>query len=94
MNRRTVSSNPTPNTDVLIAGDERDQKCGDAHQQQCDHQCGLSPETVAIMAEDRRADRPRQKTYRVNTKGFQRADKRIGARKIQSGKHQASHGAV
>jgi len=46
------------------------------------------------MAEDRRADWPRDKTYSVHTKGLQRADKRIGSRKVEVGKYQAGDGAV
>ena len=74
-----------PNTDVFIAGDERHQKCGAAHQQQRRDQCRLSPETVAVVAEDRRADWPRDKTYGVHAEGFQRADKRIGLAENRAG---------
>ncbi len=46
------------------------------------------------MAEDRRADRPRQKSHCINAKRFERTGERIGAREVQPCKHQARNGAV
>src|SRR5215469_5399672 len=46
------------------------------------------------MAEDRRSYRPGEKADGVNTKGLQRADERIGLRKIESRKYKAGYAAV
>ena len=70
------------------------EKRGNSHQQQRRDQRCLSPETVAVVAEDRRADWSRDETDGVDTKGLQRADERIGARKIKPRKHQSGDGAV
>ena len=79
---------------MFIAGDQRHQKRGSAHQQQCRDQRRLSSQTVAVVAEDRCADWSRQKTDGIHTEGLERTDKRIGVRKIEPRKHQAGDSAV
>jgi len=46
------------------------------------------------MAEDRRADRPRQEADEINEKSVERADQRIVVREIELGENQARDGAV
>ena len=78
-----------PDADAVIGRHQRDQKRGDAHQHQRGDQRRLAAEAIALVAEDRRADRPRGKAHGVDREGLQRADQRIGAREIQPGEDQA-----
>src|SRR6266851_5602815 len=83
-----------PDADRLVARDESDDEGGDAHQHEGRDQRRLAADAVAIVAEDRRTDRPRGESRAVDEEGIQRSDQRIGVREEQFGEDQAGGGAV
>ena len=83
-----------PDADLLVSRDERDQEGCDAHQHERGDERGFAPDAVAVVAEDRRADGPRDEAYGVDGKGLQGADHRIGLREIQLREHQPGDDAV
>jgi hypothetical protein len=84
----------TPDADAFIGGHEGDQEGRNPHQHQGRNQRCLAADTVAVMAEDRRADGPRHKTNGVNGEGFERSHQGVGMGKKQLGENQAGDGAV
>ena len=84
----------TPDSDLVVGRNERDREGRDAHQQQGRDQRRLAADAIAVVAEDRGADRPRDEPDRVDAERLQRADQRIGVREVQLGEDQAGDGAV
>ena len=74
-----------PDTDLGIARDKADREGRQARQQEGGDQRRLAADAVAVMAEKRRSDRARDKADRVNAKGLQGSDQRVGVREIQFG---------
>ena len=72
-----------PDADGGIAGHEGDQEGGDAHQQQGGDQRRLAADAVAVVAEDRGADRAADEADEVGAERRQRAGQRI----LRSGKN-------
>ena len=68
-----------PDADGVVAGHEGDQERGDAHQQQRGDQRRLAADAVAVMAEDRRADRAADEADEIGAERRQRAGQRIGS---------------
>ena len=64
----------SPHADALVGGDERDEKCGDAHQQQRRNQRRLAAEAIAVVPENRRADRPGHEPDGIHAERLERAD--------------------
>jgi 3',5'-cyclic AMP phosphodiesterase CpdA len=83
-----------PNADLLIGGNEVDRRCGKPGQQQGGDQRRLAADAVAIVAEDRGADWPRDEAHRVDGKGLQNANQGIGFWKEQLAEDEAGHRAV
>src|SRR5262249_11563946 len=70
-------------TDRGVTGHKADGEGRHAGQQQGDDQGRLAPDAVAVMAEDRRADRAAEEADGVYAESLQRADQRIGGREVQ-----------
>ncbi len=83
-----------PDADRLIARDEGDDEGGDAHQHEGRDQRRLAADAVAIVAEDRRTDRPRGKAGAIDEERVQRSDQRIGVREEQFREDQTGSRAV
>ena len=83
-----------PDADRIVARHESDGEGGEAGDQQGRDQRRLAPDTVAIVAEDRRADRPGDEAHCVDGEGLQHADQRIRMREEQLAENQTGHGAV
>ena len=83
-----------PDPDLIVAGYQRYQEGGASHEQQRGDQRGFPAETVAVMAEDRCADGPREKSDGVNAEGFQRPDEWIGMGEVQVGEDESGDRAV
>src|SRR6266576_1647409 len=66
-----------PDANRRIGRDEADEERSDAHQQQRGDQCRLAPDSVAVMAEDRRPDRSRDEPDGVNQKDIESRHHRI-----------------
>ncbi len=84
----------TPDADLLIGGNEADRRSGKPGQQQGGDQRRLAADAVAIVAEDRGADRPRDEAHRVDGERLQHANQGIGLWKEQLAKDEAGHRAV
>jgi len=84
----------TPNADRLVGRNEGDQKGGDAHQEQRCNQRRLAADTVAVMAEDRRADRAADEPNEIGTERRESGRERIFVRKVQLAEHQAGRRTV
>jgi hypothetical protein len=67
---------------------------GQTHEQQRRDQGRFAADAVAVVAEDRRAHRPRHEAYGVDGKGLERSDPRVRIREEQLGEDQAGDGAV
>jgi hypothetical protein len=78
----------------MVGRDEGDQEGRDPHQQQGRDQRRLAPDPVAVMAKDRRPDRPRDKADGVDRKRLQCPDQRVRLREIQLRENQPRDGAV
>jgi hypothetical protein len=78
----------------MVGRDEGDQEGRDPHQQEGRDQRRISPDPVAVMAEDRRPDRPRDKADGVDREGLQCPDQRVRLREIELGENQPGDRAV
>src|SRR5579883_2604790 len=83
-----------PDADRLVGRHAADQKSRQAGQQQRRNQRRLAADAVAVMAEDRSPDRPRGEADGKYGEGLQRADQRLGGRKIQFCKDESGQLAV
>jgi hypothetical protein len=80
-----------PHADLVVARDEAHGKRRQTGQQQGSDQCRLAPDPIAVMAEDRRTDRTRDKADRVDAERLQGSDQRVGFREVQFAKNQCGH---
>ena len=83
-----------PDADRRIGRHEGDQEGGDAHQQQRGDQRRLAADAVAIMAEDRRADRAGDKADEIGAERAQRRGQRILIGEIELAEDQPGRRAV
>ncbi len=83
-----------PDADLVVGRHKGDQEGGDPHQQEGGDQRRFAPDAVAVMAEDRRPDRPRDKADGIDREGLQRAGERIGSREIELRENQPGDRAV
>jgi hypothetical protein len=84
----------TPDSDLLIGGDEADRRSGKSGQKQRGYQRGLAADAIAIVAEDRGTDRPGDEAHRVDGERLQHTNQGIGLGKEELGKDEAGHRAV
>ena len=78
----------------LVGRDEGDQERRDAHAQQRRDQCRLAADAVAVMAENRRPDRPADEADEVGAERGERAGQRVFIGKIELAEDQSGRGAV
>jgi hypothetical protein len=83
-----------PDADGSVCRNEGDSESRKPHAEQCRDQCRFAPDAIAIMTEDRRADRTADKADEISTEGEQRRRKGILVGKIEFTKNQAGGGAV
>ena len=83
-----------PDADRCVARHEGDQERGDAHQHQRGDQRRLAADAVAIMPEDRGADRPADEADEVGAERRERSGQRILVGKEQFRENQPGGGAV
>src|SRR6266550_2434089 len=83
-----------PDANRRIGRDEADEEGGDAHQQQRGDQCRLAADAVAVVAEDRRPDRPGNKPDGVNHKDVEGRNGGIGFGEEQVGKDESGSGGI
>src|SRR5215470_5921310 len=67
-----------PDADRGVTRDEADREGRQAGQEQSRDQGHLAPDAVAIMSEQRRTDRARDKPDRVDAEGLQGSNQRVG----------------
>ena len=89
-----VEQHRTPDADLLIGGHECNQECRYAHQQQSRDERRFAADAIAVMPEDRCADRPSHESDGIDPECLQRSDQRIGFREIQLAEHQSRYRAV
>jgi hypothetical protein len=82
------------NADLLVAGDKGHGKGRQPGQQQGRDQRRLAPDSVAVVTEDERSDRPRNKADKKDRVGLHRRDQRVGRRKVEFRKDQPGDDAV
>src|ERR1700730_13943424 len=83
-----------PDAYLLIARHQGHGKGRHARQQEGSNQRRLAPEPIAVMAEDERPDRPRDKPDEKNRICLHRADQRVRRRKVELCEDQPGHDAV
>ncbi len=83
-----------PDADRRVARDEGDEECGDAHHHQRGDEGRLAADAVAIMAEDRGADRPTDEADEVGAERCERAGQRIFVGEEELREDQPGGGAV
>ena len=83
-----------PDADGLVGRDKSYGEGGEAGDQQGCDQGRLASDAVAVVAEDRSADRAGDEADRIDREGFEDADQRIRMREEQLAEDQAGHGAV
>jgi hypothetical protein len=83
-----------PDPDRLVGGYEGDQKGRNAHAQQGGDQRRLAADPIAVMAEDRSADRTADEADEIGSERRQRCGKRILVREVKLAENQAGGGAV
>ena len=83
-----------PNADYLITGNQTDRSGGNAGHQQGHDQGRFAADAVAVMAEDRGADRARDETDEIDGESFEHPDQRVGFGKEQLGEDEAGDNAV
>ena len=66
-----------PDADRRVGRHKRDQEGRNAHAQQRRDQRRLAADAIAVMAEDRRADRPADEADEIGAEGQQRRRKRV-----------------
>ena len=86
--------NRAPYADGRVAGDEGDQECRNAHQQQGRDQGCFPTYAISVVAKDRRADRPSDETDEIGAERCQRSNQRCFIGKEELRKHQPSSGSV
>ena len=83
-----------PDADRLVGRHKGDQERRDAHEQQRRDQRRLAADAVAVMAEDRRADRPGDEADEIGAEGGERRRQRILVGEVQLAEDEAGGGAV
>src|SRR6185437_5939334 len=71
-----------PDADRVITRHQPDRGGRDARHQQGDDEGGLAADAVAVMAEDRSSNRPRDEADEVNAERLQRADPGVGGGEV------------
>ena len=86
--------NGAPDADRGVGRHQTDREGGEPHaQERCD-QCGFAADAVAVMTEDRRADRPRGEADEISAEGKQRRRKWLLVGKIELAEDETGSGAV
>jgi hypothetical protein len=80
--------------DRLVGRHKGDQECRDPHAQQGGDQCRLAADAVAVMAEDRCADRAADKADEVGAERRQGSGQRIFIGEVELPEDQSGRGAV
>lgn len=80
--------------DLLIGRKQADQEGADAHHHDRDREHRLAADPVAVMTEDRSAQRPRQKADRVGAEGGDGSERGIAGREEDPVEHQRGRRAV
>ena len=80
--------------DLRMGRQQADQHGGDAHGQQRRHQGGLAPDPVAVVAEQRRAQRPGEERQGEGGQRLQGRGGRLRSREEQLREHQHRGGGV
>ena len=83
-----------PDADRGVGRNEGDEEGGDAHQHQCGDQRRLAADAVAVMPEDRGADRPADEADEVGAERRQRSGQRIFVGEEELREDQPGGGAV
>ncbi len=83
-----------PDADRVVGRHEGDEKSRDAHAQKRRDQGRLAADAVAVMAEDRGADRPRDEADEVGAEGEQRRRQRILVGEVELAEDEARGRAV
>jgi hypothetical protein len=76
----------TPDADLVVGRDKADRRSGKSRPQQRGDQRSLATDAVAIVAEDRGANRPGDEPHCVDGKGLQHANQGSGLGKKSSPK--------
>jgi hypothetical protein len=87
-------SDAAPNSNRGVGGHECDQESRNAHEHEGGDQRCLAADAVAVMAEDRSADRARGETDEIGAEGQQRGSGRIGIREIKLAENQSGRGSI
>src|ERR1700746_2243173 len=69
-----------PDADALVGRHQRHRESGETHEQQRRDQGRFAADAVAIVAEDRSADRPRHEAHGIDGEGLERSDPRVRIR--------------
>src|SRR5262249_29435420 len=83
-----------PDADRRVGRHKRDQEGRDAHAQERGDQRGLAADAVAVMAEDRRADRAGREADEVGSEGEKGGRVRVLMRKEELAEDETGRGAV
>src|SRR6476661_8708666 len=83
-----------PDADALVGWHERHREGGEAHHHQRGDKRRLAADAVAVVTEDRGADRARDEAHRVDGEGLQRAGERVGLREEELREDEARDDAV
>jgi hypothetical protein len=86
--------NRSPDSDRGIGRHESDKKGGDAHAEQRGNEGRLAADAVAVMAKDRRADRPLDESDKISAESGKRRRQGIFVGEIELAENKPGSGAV